>query len=147
MERLIAKVARTTHGLALRVHLIARPRQLQARRSAQAKLAICDQAIDITYVRTWEGWLYLAILLDGYSRKVVGWAMADHLRTELATAALQMALETRRPPPRLIQHTDRGAQYTSTAYGALLAAHQARQSVGRPGSCWDCENGQAARCA
>jgi putative transposase len=92
---------------------------------------------DITYVRTWEGWLYLAIILDAYSRKVVGWAMAAHLRTELATAALQMAFETRRPKPGLIQHTDRGSQYTSTVYGELLAAHQARQSVGRPGTCWD----------
>jgi transposase InsO family protein len=92
---------------------------------------------DITYIRTWEGWLYLAVILDAYSRKVVGWAMADHLRTELATAALEMALRTRRPNPGLIQHTDRGVQYTSTAYGELLSAHQARQSVGRPGTCWD----------
>jgi transposase InsO family protein len=92
---------------------------------------------DITSIRTWEGWLYLAIILDAYSRKVVGWAMADHLRTELATAALQMALATRRPKPGVIQHTDRGGQYTSTVYGELLAAHQARQSVGRPGTCWD----------
>jgi putative transposase len=92
---------------------------------------------DITYVRTWEGWLYLAVILDAYSRKIVGWAMADHLRTELATAALEMALRTRRPKPGLIHHTDRGVQYTSTAYGELLSAHQARQSVGRPGTCWD----------
>jgi putative transposase len=92
---------------------------------------------DITYIRTWEGWLYLAVILDAYSRKVVGWAMADHLRTELAVDALEMALTTRRPKPGLIQHTDRGVQYTSTAYGELLAAHNARQSVGRPGTCWD----------
>ena len=92
---------------------------------------------DITYIRTWEGWLYLAIILDAYSRKVVGWAMADHLRTELATAALQMALTTRRPQPGLIQHTDRGSQYTSSTYRDLLAAHQVRQSVGKPGTCWD----------
>jgi transposase InsO family protein len=92
---------------------------------------------DITYIRTWEGWLYLAVILDAYSRKVVGWAMADHLRTELATDALEMALRTRRPNPGLIHHTDRGVQYTSTAYGELLATHQARQSVGRPGTCWD----------
>ena len=70
---------------------------------------------DITYVRTWEGWLYLAVILDAYSRKVVGWAMADHLRTELATDALTMALTTRRPKPGLIHHTDRGTQYTSSA--------------------------------
>src|SRR6478736_2679522 len=88
---------------------------------------------DITYIRTWEGWLYLAVILDAYSRKVVGWAMADHLRTELATAALQMALRTRHPKPGLIQHTDRGSQYTSSTYRDLLAAHQVRQSVGKPG--------------
>jgi len=92
---------------------------------------------DITYIRTWEGWLYLAVILDAYSRKVVGWAMADHLRTELATDALEMALRTRRPNPGLIHHTDRGVQYTSSAYGELLSAYQARQSVGRPGTCWD----------
>jgi putative transposase len=92
---------------------------------------------DITYVRTWEGWLYLAVLLDAYSRKVVGWAMADHLRTELAADALAMALKTRRPKPGLIHHTDRGVQYTSTAYGALLAAHGVRRSLGKPGTCWD----------
>jgi transposase InsO family protein len=92
---------------------------------------------DITYIRTWEGWLYLAVILDAYSRKVVGWAMADHLRTELATDALEMALTSRRPKHGLIHHTDRGAQYTSTAYGDLLTAHQARQSVGQPGTCWD----------
>ena len=92
---------------------------------------------DITYIRTWEGWLYLAVLVDAYSRKVVGWAVADHLRTELATAALQMALTTRRPEPGLIQHTDRGSQYTSSTYRDLLTAHQVRQSVGKPGTCLD----------
>jgi putative transposase len=65
---------------------------------------------DITYVGTWEGWLYLAVILDAYSRKAVGWAMADHLRTELATEALEMALSTRRPKPGLIHHSDRGVQ-------------------------------------
>jgi transposase InsO family protein len=65
---------------------------------------------DITYIRTWEGWLYLAVILDGFSRRVVGWALADHLRTELATAALHMALTSRRPPPGLIHHSDRGSQ-------------------------------------
>ena len=75
---------------------------------------------DITYIRTWEGWLYLAVILDAYSRKVVGWAMADHLRTELATAALQMALTTRRPEAWADPSHDRGVQYTSAAYGELL---------------------------
>ena len=65
---------------------------------------------DITYVRTWEGWLYLAVRVDAFSRKVVGWAMAEHLRTELPLAALRLALATRQPAPGLIHHTDRGAQ-------------------------------------
>jgi putative transposase len=65
---------------------------------------------DITYIRTWEGWLYLAVLLDCYSRRVVGWSMADHLRTELPLSALQMALARRGPAPQLIHHTDRGSQ-------------------------------------
>jgi transposase InsO family protein len=63
--------------------------------------------------------------------------MADHLRTELASEALHMALVTRRPRPGLIHHTDRGAQYTSAPYRQVLAAHQVRQSVGKPGTCWD----------
>lgn len=92
---------------------------------------------DITYIRTWEGWLYLAVILDAFSRKVVGWAVADHLRTELATAALQMALTSRQPPLGLIQHSDRGSQYTSADYGRILDEHGVRQSIGRPGTCWD----------
>jgi putative transposase len=92
---------------------------------------------DITYVRTWEGWLYLAVILDAFSRRVVGWALADHLRTELATDALQMALANRRPAPGLIHHSDRGGQYLSAVYIGLLAEHGARSSVGRPGTCWD----------
>jgi putative transposase len=92
---------------------------------------------DITYVRTWEGWLYLAVILDAFSRRVVGWALADHLRTELASAALGMALRNRGPQPGWIHHSDRGVQYTSTAYADVLGAHGARQSVGNPGTCWD----------
>jgi transposase InsO family protein len=92
---------------------------------------------DITYVRTWQGWLYLAVILDAFSRRVVGWALADHLRTELATDALQMALTSRRPAPGLIHHSDRGGQYLSAAYIGLLAGCGARSSVGRPGTCFD----------
>jgi len=71
---------------------------------------------DITYLPTGEGWLYLAMLLDAHSRRVVGWAMADHLRTELALDALAMALRARRPGAGLVHHTDRGSQYTAAAY-------------------------------
>jgi putative transposase len=93
---------------------------------------------DITYVATEEGWLYLAMLLDVGSRRVVGWAMADHLRTELALDALQMALKQRRPEAgSLIHHTDRGCQYTATAYQAALTAAGVSCSMSRAGNCYD----------
>jgi transposase InsO family protein len=92
---------------------------------------------DITYVRTDEGWLYLAAILDAPSRRVVGWSLADHLRTELALDALAMAPDRRRPAPGLIHHSDRGTQSLAAAYADRLDAHHARQSVGSPGTCWD----------
>ena len=92
---------------------------------------------DITYVRTWEGWLYLAVLLDCYSRRVVGWSMADHLRTELPLKALHMALARRGPAPQLIHHTDRGCQYTADSYTKVLDSHRIRSSLSRPHNCWD----------
>ena len=75
---------------------------------------------DITYVRTWEGWLYLSFVLETYSRKIVGWSMANNLRTELVLDASNMAIYTRRPQPGLIHHSDRGSQYTSVALGGSL---------------------------
>lgn len=92
---------------------------------------------DITYVRTHEGWAYLATVIDLSSRRVVGLAMADHLRASLATEALTMALTLRRPGPGLIFHTDRGCQYTSNELRGLLARHKITQSLSRPGQCWD----------
>jgi len=92
---------------------------------------------DITYVATHEGWLYLAVLLDAHSRRVVGWAMADHLRTELALDALRMALRARRPGAGLVHHTDRGSQYTAVAYRTTLAAHGVTASMSRAGDCYD----------
>ena len=92
---------------------------------------------DITYVRTWEGWLYLASVIDLASRRVVGWAMADHMRSTLVADALRMAVESRRPPPGLIFHADRGSQYTAHDFTALLAGHAIRQSLSRPRQCWD----------
>ncbi len=92
---------------------------------------------DITYVATHEGWLYLAVLVDAYSRRVVGWAMADHRRTELALDALHMALRARRPPPGLVHHTDRGAQYTAAAYRQALATRSVVASMSRSGDCYD----------
>jgi len=92
---------------------------------------------DITYVPTWEGWLYVAVLLDACSRRVVGWAMADHVRTELALEALAMALQARRPAAGLVHRTDRGCQYTAHAYQALLASHGIAASMSRVGDCYD----------
>ena len=92
---------------------------------------------DITYVPTREGWLYLAVVLDLASRRVVGWATRATLDAELALSALHLALDTRAPAPGLIHHSDRGAQYACTEYRALLAAHGMRASMSRRGNCWD----------
>lgn len=92
---------------------------------------------DITYIPTEEGWLYLAAVLDAFSRRVVGWAMAKHLRTELVLDALTMALGTRRPAAGLIHHSDRGCQYTSVAFGRRLAESGLLPSMSRAGNCWD----------
>ena len=93
---------------------------------------------DITYLPTDEGWLYLASLLDVHSRRVVGWALAEHLRTELALEALQLALAQRRPlPGALVHHTDRGCQYTAHAYRAVLEQHGITPSMSRSGDCYD----------
>ena len=92
---------------------------------------------DISYIPTREGWLYLAIILDGFSRRVVGWAMADHLQTELVLAALRLALQRRRPAAGLIHHSDRGCQYTSLAFGQHLRAAGLVPSTGLVGDCYD----------
>jgi putative transposase len=92
---------------------------------------------DITYIPTRAGWLYLAVLLDLASRCVVGWAAAPTLVTALPLTALQRALAWRQPRPGLIQHTDRGSQYASGAYRAVLTAHGLVPSMSRRGDCWD----------
>lgn len=92
---------------------------------------------DITYVRTAEGWLYLAVVLDIFSRQVVGWALASHLKDDLPLAALKMALTRRTAGPGLLHHSDRGAQYASRAYRRLLAAHRVTASMSRPGNAYD----------
>jgi transposase InsO family protein len=92
---------------------------------------------DITYVGTWEGWLYLATVIDIASRRVVGYALADHLRTELPAAALGNALAARDPEPGVIFHSDRGCQYTSAEFASLASDYGVTLSVGRTGQCWD----------
>ncbi len=92
---------------------------------------------DITYVWTGDGWLYLAVILDLFSRRVVGWAMADHLETSLCLDALQMALRNRPNVAGLIHHSDRGVQYTSDDYKKMLAEHRITRSMSRRADCWD----------
>ena len=92
---------------------------------------------DITYIPTWEGWLFLAAIVDVFSRRVVGWAMADHLRTELPLEALGMALGMRQPERGLVHHSDRGCQYASELYRAELSARGIVCSMSRVGDCWD----------
>jgi putative transposase len=92
---------------------------------------------DITYIRTFEGWLYLAAVMDLYSRKIVGWAMSERLTAELALSALKMAIKRRRPAKGLMHHSDRGVQYASHPYQKVLKAHQVVCSMSRKGNCWD----------
>jgi putative transposase len=92
---------------------------------------------DITYVKTWDGWAYVATVIDLNSRKLVGWAVADHMRTELVTAALDMAIARRKPPAGVIFHSDRGAQYTSSEFAKYCKKHHIRRSLGRTGICYD----------
>ena len=92
---------------------------------------------DFTYVPTREGWLFLAVVLDLASRRVVGWAVRETMETELVLAALRAALADRRPAPGLVQHSDRGSQYASAAYQALLAARGAVPSMSAKGDCYD----------
>ncbi len=92
---------------------------------------------DITYVRSREGFVYLAFILDACSRRVVGWSMATHLRTELVVDALQMAIARRKPAPGLVHHSDRGVQYTSLSFGKRLEDGGLLPSMGRVGSAYD----------
>jgi len=92
---------------------------------------------DITYIRTWEGWLFLATVIDCATRKVVGWAMDDNYRTPLITSAIQMAARNLDLPPGAVFHSDRGSNYTSAEFAAVLEGLGIRQSVGRTGSCFD----------
>ena len=92
---------------------------------------------DITYIPTQEGWLYLATVIDLYSRRVVGWAMDDNMKSELVNNALKMAISRRKPQQGLIWHTDRGSQYASYTHRDLLSKNGIIQSMSRKGNCWD----------
>jgi putative transposase len=92
---------------------------------------------DITYLRTGEGWLYLATVIDLSTRMVTGWQLADHMRTSLVTDALMMAIPHGHVEPGAVFHSDKGAQYTSAEFAAFCTAHGVRPSTGRTGVCWD----------
>ncbi|MDO9140142.1 MAG: IS3 family transposase [Methylobacter sp.] len=97
---------------------------------------------DITYIHTQEGWLYLAVVIDLYSRQVVGWSMAEHMRAKLVNDALLMAVWKRKPGKGLVWHTDRGSQYASDSHRLLLQQHGIVQSMSRKGNCWDKANSE-----
>jgi putative transposase len=92
---------------------------------------------DITYISTWQGWLYLATVIDCFNKEVIGYVLADHMRTELVTDALRMAARNYELEPGCIMHSDRGTQYTSAEYRACLDELGLRHSLGRTGVCWD----------
>ncbi len=92
---------------------------------------------DITYIRTWQGWLYLATVIDCHTKAVIGWSMAEHMRTDLIADALTMATGNYRLAPGAVFHSDRGTQYTSAQFAALLKEHDMQASMGRTGVCWD----------
>ncbi|WP_232784476.1 IS3 family transposase [Mycobacteroides chelonae] len=118
-----------------------RPKDLVERRFDRGELNAVWTS-DITYLSTGQGWLYLCAVRDGCSRRVLGWAVEDHMRTDLVTSALSMAVTMRgQLPGQVIFHADRGAQYTSGQLARLARRHQLAQSVGRTGVCWD--NAQA----
>jgi putative transposase len=126
------RIPRTTNGrhdLPVAPNLLAR--NFTADRPDQVWLA------DISYIPTGEGFLYLAAIKDMGTREIVGWSMADHLRAELCIGALVMAIQRHRPPPGLIHHGDRGVQYASEPYRAVLERHGITQSMSRRGNCLD----------
>jgi putative transposase len=106
-------------------------------RRFDAELPNQKWAVDITCIPTDEGWLYLAGVIDLCSRKIVGWSMADHLRSDLVEDALQMAIARRRPGEGLLHHSDRGVQYACENYQHLLQTHGMLCSMSRKGNCWD----------
>jgi putative transposase len=98
---------------------------------------------DITYISTQEGWLYLAVLVDLFSRKIIGWATSESMHTNLPLEALRMALLHRRPPPGVIHHTDRGSQYASNEYRRILEQNGIVCSMSRRSDCWDNAPGES----
>src|ERR1019366_5713184 len=106
-------------------------------RQFDAELPNQKWAVDITYIPTDQGWLYLAGVIDLCSRRIVGWSMADHMRVELVSDALKMAIARRCPEEGLLHHSDRGVQYASEDYMHLIQSHNIQASMSGKGDCWD----------
>ena len=123
------KTTDSNHNLPVAPNLL--ERQFEAQRSDTVWCA------DITYVWTMQGWLYVAIVMDLFSRKIVGWAMSSHMRSSLVEQALSMAYWHRKPAPGLIHHSDRGSQYAGADYQSLLQRYGMICSMSRKGDCWD----------
>lgn len=128
-RRFVVRTTDSRHGHPVAPNTL--DRQFQQARPNEAWVA------DITYIPTQQGWLYLAAVMDLCSRKIVGWATADHLRAELACEALKAAVDQRRPPRELLFHSDRGIQYACDEFQAQLARHGLRASMSRTGNCYD----------
>lgn len=128
-KRMFKATTHSKHGLPVADNLL--DRQFTVHKPNQV------YAGDITYIHTREGWLYLAVVIDLYSRQVVGWSMAEHMRAELVNDALLMALWKRKPETGLLWHSDRGSQYASESHRQLLKHFGIRQSMSRRGDCWD----------
>jgi transposase InsO family protein len=128
-KKFVPKTTDSTHDRPVAANLLNR----------QFDVALPDTAwvVDITYIPTEEGWLYLAGVMDLCTRKIVGWSMADHMRTDLVADALQMAVARRSPGAGLLHHSDRGVQYASEDYQHLLERHKMRCSMSGRGDCWD----------
>lgn len=92
---------------------------------------------DFTYIRTWEGWAYLAVVMDAYSRRIVGWSLKSHMKTSLVQEALDMAVHRRKPPIGLVHHSDHGSQYTALTFGQTLRKYSIEPSMGRVRTCYD----------
>lgn len=128
-RRRFRRTTDSNHRMAIRENLLARRFTVPAPN--------ISWATDITYLWTPEGWLYLAVMLDLFSRRVVGWSISERLERGLALDALKMALEDRRPAPGLLHHSDRGSQYASHEYQVVLAEHGIVSSMSRRANCWD----------
>ena len=129
MRKRFRSTTDSNHGLKVVDDLIKREFDVASRNEAWLS--------DITYIATAEGWLYLCVVIDLFSRKVVGWSMSTRLKTDLVLQALMMGLMSRKPPEGMIFHSDRGSQYCSHAFRRRAQRHGLRQSMSRKGDCWD----------